>query len=621
MAAARNETDREQTSQQLDAFHKTFNFCMTCRQYTCGNCWNEAEGRCLSCAPSLGQEVMPRAVRYRRGGRRDHVQRQSEADRAPGSQWARGAGAQDAPLAWPTSDLMRQAEAAAAPPPLEIAEEPVQAEPPPAPDEADTPVTPVAAGAVRARTPAAAFEAEPPQVTPVADVPAAHVDAEPVAEAPFRRPQRPRRRRRAIDFAARLAAVSGPAAAVAGPSTDAVPEEITPEPITFDAPAEPDRPVVVEPFQPLPAVEAAGRPRSRLQPQRRQPPRRNPPTRSRRSSRRSTTAPLRPLPTRRTCCSGSDRARASTMRSRHTNARTLTPWRQRPNRSLRPRPLRAVRTRPSPQPEPVVPIAAAHEPVDVYPEPEPEPVEAFEPPARDRARSWTGDRRGGTGTGGSTGRAAGVAAPSDRPGVRCSRAGAGARACRRRAGAGARACRRRAGAEPSPPRRLAARRAEPGSRFRPAADVADRRPRQPPVVETPIAPTQQPASPRPTRSPRAPSRSGPRSPSGRRANPRGPAVPRSARGRDRRDRSAVGRIGPGGRTGRPGAATRPSTASSRASVADCRSRRTPGSAAVAGLARADRPRPRPEISRRPPRPQALHHGTTRHRRSILRLRP
>ena len=59
MAAARSETDREVTSQQLDAFHKTFNFCMTCRQYTCGNCWNEAEGRCLSCAPHLGHEILP----------------------------------------------------------------------------------------------------------------------------------------------------------------------------------------------------------------------------------------------------------------------------------------------------------------------------------------------------------------------------------------------------------------------------------------------------------------------------------------------------------------------------------------------------------------------------------
>jgi hypothetical protein len=51
MAAARSETDRESTSHQLDAFHKTFNFCMSCRQYTCPNCWNDAEARCLTCAP------------------------------------------------------------------------------------------------------------------------------------------------------------------------------------------------------------------------------------------------------------------------------------------------------------------------------------------------------------------------------------------------------------------------------------------------------------------------------------------------------------------------------------------------------------------------------------------
>jgi hypothetical protein len=58
MAAARSETDRELTVHQLDAFHKTFNFCMSCRQYTCPNCWNEVEARCLSCAP-LALDVMP----------------------------------------------------------------------------------------------------------------------------------------------------------------------------------------------------------------------------------------------------------------------------------------------------------------------------------------------------------------------------------------------------------------------------------------------------------------------------------------------------------------------------------------------------------------------------------
>ena len=59
MAAARSETDREVTGHQLDAFHKTFNFCMSCRQYTCPDCWNEVEARCLSCAPHLGHEILP----------------------------------------------------------------------------------------------------------------------------------------------------------------------------------------------------------------------------------------------------------------------------------------------------------------------------------------------------------------------------------------------------------------------------------------------------------------------------------------------------------------------------------------------------------------------------------
>ena len=59
MAAARDDTDRSLTSQQLEAFHKTFNFCMSCRQYICPNCWNEAEGRCLTCSPTLGRGILP----------------------------------------------------------------------------------------------------------------------------------------------------------------------------------------------------------------------------------------------------------------------------------------------------------------------------------------------------------------------------------------------------------------------------------------------------------------------------------------------------------------------------------------------------------------------------------
>jgi hypothetical protein len=59
MAAARSDDEREITAQQLDAFHSTFNFCMNCRQYTCANCWNQAEGQCLTCSPHLGHEVLP----------------------------------------------------------------------------------------------------------------------------------------------------------------------------------------------------------------------------------------------------------------------------------------------------------------------------------------------------------------------------------------------------------------------------------------------------------------------------------------------------------------------------------------------------------------------------------
>ncbi len=57
MAAARSDEEREATAQQLDAFHRTFNFCMSCRQYTCGTCWNDGEARCLSCAPLAAGEL------------------------------------------------------------------------------------------------------------------------------------------------------------------------------------------------------------------------------------------------------------------------------------------------------------------------------------------------------------------------------------------------------------------------------------------------------------------------------------------------------------------------------------------------------------------------------------
>ena len=112
MAAARSDTEREVTSQQLDAFHKTFNFCMTCRQYTCANCWNEAEGACLTCSPHLGHEILPAPFpdldpragpSTRCGGRRERTRgRTAMATIAPVDERRRPVGLG----AWPASDLM-----------------------------------------------------------------------------------------------------------------------------------------------------------------------------------------------------------------------------------------------------------------------------------------------------------------------------------------------------------------------------------------------------------------------------------------------------------------------------------------------------------------------------------
>ncbi len=51
MAAARIDVDRGESSRVTEEFHRTFNFCMPCRQYACDKCWNPNQGACLSCAP------------------------------------------------------------------------------------------------------------------------------------------------------------------------------------------------------------------------------------------------------------------------------------------------------------------------------------------------------------------------------------------------------------------------------------------------------------------------------------------------------------------------------------------------------------------------------------------
>ncbi|HEY7935861.1 MAG TPA: hypothetical protein VID26_01900 [Candidatus Limnocylindrales bacterium] len=125
LADARSEEERELSGGQLDAFHQTFQFCMSCRQYTCSNCWNEAEGRCLSCAPlSLtgnAQLGSPLDDLLARGGMAPLVSPAAvEADLALGTNGtSNGQHPADevAPAdgsAWPTIDLFRTAGSAPA---------------------------------------------------------------------------------------------------------------------------------------------------------------------------------------------------------------------------------------------------------------------------------------------------------------------------------------------------------------------------------------------------------------------------------------------------------------------------------------------------------------------------
>ena len=110
LADARSDVDRSVSSQQLEAFHQTFNFCMSCRQYTCANCWNEVEGRCLTCAPDLTHDILPQAFPQldglpARGGAMGGNLLNGHAHDAPN-----GHVASAAELAWPTTDLPPAAE-------------------------------------------------------------------------------------------------------------------------------------------------------------------------------------------------------------------------------------------------------------------------------------------------------------------------------------------------------------------------------------------------------------------------------------------------------------------------------------------------------------------------------
>ncbi len=51
LTMARGEEERSLADPQLEAFSRTFKFCLNCRQYTCVSCWNAEAAACRTCAP------------------------------------------------------------------------------------------------------------------------------------------------------------------------------------------------------------------------------------------------------------------------------------------------------------------------------------------------------------------------------------------------------------------------------------------------------------------------------------------------------------------------------------------------------------------------------------------
>ena len=302
LAEARSEEERELSGGQLDAFHQTFQFCMSCRQYTCANCWNEAEGRCLSCAPLelIGTSLRSPLDDLLAGGgmaplaplapltTAEELPTMTAPVEASGT--ANGHAALDTPAtigsAWPTIDLFRTSDeqAAAATPaavePTEASEPVAAVDAPAAGAVSDAPPIDEAVAAAPAgpelatdfwTRPFTGFAPEPTNghhaepepasaaeaaVEPIAEaepVPAAEVIADPIAEA-------------AAVEAVEVAAEPGDVveAAVAEPEA---PLEAAVEPIGIDEPsatveaelgAEPAEPIAAElpDAEPVAAAEA-----------------------------------------------------------------------------------------------------------------------------------------------------------------------------------------------------------------------------------------------------------------------------------------------------------------------------------------------------------------------------
>jgi hypothetical protein len=122
LEVARHEDSHESSTRITEAFHRTFNFCMQCRQYACGRCWNAGAGACLSCIPLAESEPPsmpepePAPLFAAREARETPSVPASPDSGSPGpvlSEWGAEPKLEPAtPLAWPAVDLQEAASAA-----------------------------------------------------------------------------------------------------------------------------------------------------------------------------------------------------------------------------------------------------------------------------------------------------------------------------------------------------------------------------------------------------------------------------------------------------------------------------------------------------------------------------
>jgi ribosomal protein L40E len=96
--------EEDLASQQLEAFHESFNFCIDCRQYTCTNCWNDDSGRCRTCVPIAGTDDLLERFEATFHAQHPELAAAAEADLAQ-AEVDRHLGME----AWPTEDLASRA--------------------------------------------------------------------------------------------------------------------------------------------------------------------------------------------------------------------------------------------------------------------------------------------------------------------------------------------------------------------------------------------------------------------------------------------------------------------------------------------------------------------------------